>query len=94
MAMIQIPKCFSSREQYSLWVNAARLNSPGASGYCADCTPEYQREMIEQCRCECPDTTFHIDEDGFVAGVRVGARPPNKRGRPKKREGEQQCSAS
>jgi hypothetical protein len=84
MATIQIPSCFSSREQYALWMRSARSTKPGRSGYCEDCTPEYKRKMVEQNRCEYPATWFHTDEDGFVAGVRVGGGVPGKPGRPRK----------
>ena len=78
------PLCFSSAFQYRAWKQATRQLSPGASKYCADCTPEYQGEMIRKRRCAYPGTTFHIAEDGQLDGVRPGCRLPNHK---KKRKG-------
>lgn len=65
-----IPRCFSSRRQFELWMAAARDSKPGSSAYCADCTAEYQRQMIRQRRCAYPATTFGLDSEGFVEGRR------------------------
>ena len=64
------PRCFTSRRQFSLWVEAARRSNPGGSSYCADCTPEYQRHMVARYRCAHPATSFHVDADGYVEGRR------------------------
>lgn len=77
-----IPMCFSSALQYRMWKASAQRVNPGDSKYCADCTPEYQSEMIRQRRCAHPGTTFHETADGFLDGVRPGCRLPNR-----KREG-------
>lgn len=77
-----IPWCFASRRQYALWREAARWRDPGASGYCADCTPGYQRRMIAENRCAYPDTTFRFDADGLIEGRRPkGARNRKSQGR-------------
>ena len=61
-----VPLCFPSAEVYGRWREITRGNnmSPGADGYCADCTPEYQAQMRAQGRCEFPDTVFVADVDG------------------------------
>lgn len=64
------PRCFDTRRQYELWVEAARRSHPGGSSYCTDCSAEYQRRMIACQRCAHPSTTFHVDGDGLVEGRR------------------------
>ena len=76
------PLCFSSAAQYRIWKASAQRVKPGDSKYCADCTIEYQSDMIRQHRCAYPGTTFHVTADGFLDGVRPGCRFPNR-----KREG-------
>lgn len=73
--------CFESFEQFKLWKDAARMAPPGNSGYCTDCTPDYQNRMIKDGRCEFPDTRFHTDKHGWVEGVRNFSK---KAGRPRK----------
>ena len=73
------PLCFSSAAQYRIWKASAQRVKPGDSKYCADCTSEYQSEMIRQRRCAYPGTTFHVTADGFLDGVRPGCRLPNRR---------------
>lgn len=66
------PLCFESSEQYQLWKQAARQYSDdlSLSGYCVDCTPDYQGKMIRAGRCEFPATTFAEDKEGFICGTR------------------------
>ena len=71
--------CFSSAAQYRIWKASAQRVKPGDSKYCADCTSEYQSDMILQRRCAYPGTTFHTAADGFLDGVRPGCRLPNRR---------------
>ena len=73
------PLCFSSAAQYRIWKASAQRVKPGDSKYCADCTSEYQSDMILQRRCAYPGTTFHTAADGFLDGVRPGCRLPNRR---------------
>ena len=73
------PLCFSSAAQYRIWKASAQRVKPGDSKYCADCTSEYQSDMILQRRCAYPGTTFHPAADGFLDGVRPGCRLPNRR---------------
>lgn len=71
--MESCPPCFSSDQQYDLWREAARACWPaGGSGYCADCTPEYQSVMIAHHRCAHAGTRFVMDSDGIVEGRRNG----------------------
>ncbi len=65
-----IPRCFTSRRQFELWVAAARVEAPGGSAYCTDCTPAYQRRMVTQQRCAYPRTRFCRDSEGFIEGRR------------------------
>jgi hypothetical protein len=64
--------------QYRVWKSMASRIRAGASGYCEDCTPEFQQLRIEQGRCLHPGTTFHCGSDGFVDGVRPGCRLPTR----------------
>jgi hypothetical protein len=73
-----VPPCFSSMRQYRVWKSMASRIRAGASGYCEDCTPEFQQLRIEQGRCLHPGTTFHCGSDGFVDGVRPGCRLPTR----------------
>ena len=73
------PLCFSSAAQYRIWKASAQRVKPGDSKYCADCTSEYQSDMILQRRCAYPGTTFHTAADGFLDGVLPGCRLPNRR---------------
>ena len=72
------PLCFSSAAQYRIWKASAQRVKPGDSKYCADCTSEYQSDMILQRRCAYPGTTFHTAADGFLDGLRPGCRLPNR----------------
>lgn len=68
------PLCFHSNRQYQQWQKAAARSGEADhlhhSGYCTDCTPEYQSEMIRQFRCKHPGTTFKHDADGMIEGTR------------------------
>lgn len=64
------PRCFDTRRQYELWVEAAHRSSLGRNSYCTDCTAEHQRRMGAQRRCGHPATAFHVDDDGFAEGRR------------------------
>lgn len=71
MSNVGYPACFNSMQQYTGWQHYARVTKDTRlDGYCADCTPEYQREMKKATRCRFPDTTFGLDQDGMVAGQR------------------------
>jgi hypothetical protein len=63
------PAC-TTEKQYELWKESAGYGGRGLpqSGFCTDCTPEYQREMVSQGRCEHPTISFRIDQHGFVEG--------------------------
>ena len=73
------PLCFSSAAQYRIWKASAQRVKPGDSKYCADCTSEYQSDMILQRRCAYPGTTFHTAAGGFLGGGRPGCRLPNRK---------------
>ena len=73
-----VPPCFSSMAQYRSWKAMAARIRAGASAYCEDCTPDFQRLRIGQGRCLHPGTTFHRGADGFIDGVRPGCRLPTR----------------
>jgi hypothetical protein len=82
-----IPPCFNSQKQWdnwrSYWRSCGKNEKTETPNYCEDCLPEYQYQMIREFRCNYPGTTFEIDEDGFVCGVRpVPDRVRKKSGRP------------
>lgn len=56
------PRC-ASKEIYTEWRKAAYKSRPGEAGFCTDCTPEYQTQMIAENRCEHPWIEFDYRED-------------------------------
>lgn len=53
------PACFASQEQWDAWRHAARRSKVSeVSGYCTDCTVEFQAEMVRAGRCRWPSTRF------------------------------------
>jgi len=68
------PACFDSHAQFVRWERAAARagDAPALrrSGVCVDCTPEYQQRMKDEGRCEYPDVTFALDNDGQLCGSR------------------------
>lgn len=68
-----IPLCFPTPEAYGRWREWARACKAGINGdsYCADCTPGYQQRMANAGKCEHPDTSFKLDDDGEVRGYRA-----------------------
>lgn len=64
------PACFTPR-QWAEWKVFARQVKPSSrSGYCEDCTPEYQAKMTDAGRCGYPGAVFVTDADGMIKGVR------------------------
>lgn len=55
------PMC-TDKETYAAWREAARKSFPGEAGFCTDCTPDYQAEMITAGRCENPWIEFDYQE--------------------------------
>lgn len=57
-----VPKCFSEPDDHVIWLEldtrACRVESGSAGFVCKDCTPEYQKEMMLQERCEHPEVEF------------------------------------
>lgn len=58
--MTPAPDCFDSESQWQLWMAAAQASfgSPGVHSFCADCSPEYQSQMIVARRCAHPTVSF------------------------------------
>jgi len=65
--MSNYPKCFDSQEQFKMWREASKQVSPGNSYICADCLPEYQKQMIIEKRCAKP-LAYFIKVDGELVG--------------------------
>jgi hypothetical protein len=65
------PACFKSIGEFANWLAATKRTGMPKSGYCTDCTPAYQREMLKVQRCGHPGVTFSIDDDGFIEGKRL-----------------------
>lgn len=65
------PVCFKSNREFANWMAAAKRTGMPKSGYCTDCTPAYQREILKVHRCGHPGTTFTVDNDGFIEGKRL-----------------------
>ena len=56
------PPCFESKESHTgyLW-QSYRTNQPhDPLNYCLDCTREYKVKMLEQKKCEHPETIFVV----------------------------------
>ena len=66
---IQIPMC-TDQKTYKLWISAARMTGgiSNKAGFCIDCLPEYQTQMIKRGKCSNPGILFREDKDGFVEG--------------------------
>jgi hypothetical protein len=54
------PPCFNSKEQYAEWKSLAIKSHLKSTFICADCTPEYQVEMIKAERCQAPDVNVRL----------------------------------
>jgi hypothetical protein len=68
-----IPKCADSEIQYKEWFWFAR-HAPAQHGFCTDCTPEYQAQMIREYRCENPAVFFkQVGSGGFVGVLSDGS---------------------
>ncbi len=66
------PACFKSIGEFANWLAATKRTGMPKSGYCTDCTPAYQREMLTAHRCGHPGVTFSIDDDGVGVPVDEG----------------------
>jgi hypothetical protein len=78
-----VPRCASAK-QYGTWKLAAYQYPPASKvGFCEDCTPEYQAEMIEQARCENPHVWFCKDKDGLEYGTVGNKTTPQTTKKPK-----------
>jgi hypothetical protein len=73
------PACFPTHESWTGWIDAAR-EIPSREDdvkayslnvdYCKDCTPSYQKEQRECGNCRHPYTSFSVNKDGLVEGIR------------------------
>lgn len=57
-----IPTC-TDKETYKTWREFAQRLPPGEAGFCTDCEPSYQRNMIAAGRCENPWIEFVVVTD-------------------------------
>lgn len=56
------PPCFESKERHTAYMwQSHRTNQPhDPLNYCLDCTREYKVKMLEQKKCEHPETIFVV----------------------------------
>ena len=66
------PKCFDTDVQWQQWsaLNHGPSRVPKHHGYCYDCTPKYQAEMLRVERCSYPTVVFVIDKYDDLIGQR------------------------
>lgn len=62
----KIPSC-TDEKTYKTW--RAMLPLAIRSGFCTDCTPEFQNEMIQAGKCDHPECIFFIDNFGSLEGT-------------------------
>jgi len=68
------PPCFRSDEHLISWRNAHHYAGEKLpSGYCTDCTKDYQARMCAESRCKYPETAFIVQPQGGIVGVRKAA---------------------
>ena len=65
----QPPSC-TNRAQYKLWREI--VPHVGRSGFCTDCTPEFQHQSLVNDCCDHPECVFFLDEDGEIEGSLYG----------------------
>lgn len=58
----QMPACFDSREDWMAWRHYARAT--GVVSVCHDCTRAYRDQMIQEDRCQHPETIIATQETG------------------------------
>lgn len=55
------PDCFHNATEYRQYVWLMRqADAPVDNGYCLDCSPEYKNQMMQEGRCEHPETRFVV----------------------------------
>ncbi len=60
------PECFSA-DEWKEWKRLAVIAPPPIKhGYCNDCLPGYQKEMIGSGNCRYPNVTFLTSGEGIV----------------------------
>jgi hypothetical protein len=67
-----VPKCADEYivVEWLLAADSTHLKPPG-TGFCTDCTKEYQARMIKEGRCENPNVVFMVQRQS-VYGVLYG----------------------
>ncbi len=69
-----VPKC-ATAQQYQEWQAGTRSCPPDSRvGFCEDCTPEYQKQMIRERRCENVAVCFFWEPVHISAHSRNGQR--------------------
>lgn len=69
------PDCFDSEVQYRDYMTLKRMSQVVLHkhpGVCMDCTPEYKAKMLEQGRCQHPETLFVVQVDRHMESSLVG----------------------
>ena len=72
---VLMPACFDSSSQWEEWKQHARQTNLNPACYCNDCTPQYQKSMVNAKRCDHPETFFVISQttvDGEKMSELVG----------------------
>ena len=64
------PTC-TTKKQYKFWreMDSSHI---GHSGFCTDCTPEWQHKCLINDCCDHPEVTFFMDDEGLVEGTHYG----------------------
>lgn len=75
------PACFGTESRYAAWLKKweHRWTRRSPSGFCHDCTPEYQREMVDAGRCAFPNVVFLEELDQYGEPEVRGFRPTEPR---------------
>lgn len=71
---LPVPKCMTPEQAADWAIAAQKCFKKPISGICTDCTPEYQRRMKREARCENPGVKFvkSRDDGDFVGLVLCG----------------------
>lgn len=75
-----MPKCFSSVADWKEWNRLDIISEQVNTTVCTDCTPAFKLRMIEEGKCDHPETRFIFVLDRET-GIRhpVGYRPKRRK---------------
>lgn len=68
---VLFPKCFDSKKQFNDWQQAMLQAKTTLYNcwVCTDCTPQYQKKMIDAKRCENPHVKFKKEYENKSTGT-------------------------